>query len=679
MGKTIAILLLGIFLLSCVSADIIMSQPRQEIYNLGDTLLVPITIKATNDVSGILEINLVCNGNEVKFYRNGVNLAYGEEAKISPAPSIPLLKSIIGNIVGQCKVKAELGEENVLSEEFRISKLITVSIDEPEEEFIPGEIMIIEGEAVKENEKSVEGFIEAQIQITNTTNNDTELFSVNNGFFTIEMPIEEDMKAGEHALKLKAYEIEPSGEKTNTGHLTKTIYIKQIPKNLEIYLEENQIEPGTNMKAKALLRDQTGENIQATALITIKNSKGKIIEQKEVSTDEFFEYPIEQNEPPLEWEISAESEELSSIMKVNIDEKEDISVELTNKTLTVKNIGNVIYCNKTLLIKIGENSENIDVCLEVGKEEKYQVKAPDGEYTIEIISGGESVAKQEGVPLTGKAVSIEKASQGVVSLVRYPLAWIFLIIVLGMIAFLIFKKGYKRTFFGYLPRKSKKERITKVEKGELKPLRRDSLIKTTKRAVLSLSLKGEKQRATIIGLKIKNLKEVESKKTNVEENLQKIVQLVEEKNGFVYENSEYIFFIFTPSITKTFRNEKIAIQAAKTMQKILGEHNKLFKSRIEHGLSVHQGEIVAKYSNGELHFMSINTLIPQAKKLSSMSTEEVIISKEVNSKLSSDVKTEKREKDGTEFYTIKEIIDRGEHKQFISSFLKKLEEEKKRK
>ena len=61
--------------------------------------------------------------------------------------------------------------------------------------------------------------------------------------------------------------------------------------------EDEEILPGTFLEVKAVLHDQTGDEINSTVFITIKNSDDKILEQKEINTDELFDYSIKAIKP----------------------------------------------------------------------------------------------------------------------------------------------------------------------------------------------------------------------------------------------------------------------------------------------------------------------------------------------------------------------------------------------
>jgi len=102
-----------------------------------------------------------------------------------------------------------------------------------------------------------------------------------------------------------------------------------------------------------------------------------------------------------------------------IIEKEDVEINLINRTITILNKGNVPYCNKSVLIKIGNDSVNVDVCLEVDEEQEYILTAPEGEYQVEIVTEGESMMTAN-VLLTGKAINVKEASNIAIKLIRLP-------------------------------------------------------------------------------------------------------------------------------------------------------------------------------------------------------------------------------------------------------------------
>lgn len=665
MRTLIFLLILGILLINLVSADIIIDKQPDQIYNLGDSFSIPITIKSVTEVTGIFQMNLICGGQEINFYKNGVSLSSGEERKMEPF--IILTKNLIGESKGICKIKGIFLEEYILTNEFEIVNLIDLKIKNEKIVFNPGENIIIEGDAIKLNGKSAEGFIELNIISDNSSKSINQLSTITKGYFAINILLPKNMKAGSHLIKLNAYEKDYLEEITNTGTAEYEILINQIPTNIEILFENNKVEPGTNVKFKTILHDQTGENINAIAIITVKDENNKILEQTDIQTDEFFEFPISYNEPPLEWSIVAVSNKLTSEAKFKINEKQDVKIELINKTIILTNIGNIPY-NKIVLIKVGNDSLNINASLKVDETQKYLLTAPDGEYEVEIITEEGSIITGMAT-LTGKTIEVRENSGKVFSIVKYSVVWMFMIFILGFVVFIVFKKGYKRSFFGYIHSKKK-------ENVKHPPKNKTSFIDVKNKAELSLSLTGHKQNVSVVCLKIKNFDEIKSKKTNVGDTLQKIINLAEKEKAATYETGENLFFILSPIKTKTFKNEKAAINLAQQARIILNHHNKLFNQKLEFGISINNGYAVIKQEGNTLQFMSLGTLALTAKKLASFYENEILISEEANEKIKSNFKTEKKQDKNTIMYVLGESKNKDEHKKFLTNFLSSIEKEK---
>ena len=627
---------------------------------------IPIKITTLTNIASPFTINLICNGVETSILTEYIVLSAGEETERSP--QVPLMESIIGRPTGNCILKAILGSETYqLTDEFAISDYVGISIREQKIEAAPEEMIILEGDALKDNGEAVQGIAEVLIIKDNETV--IELIdTVQNGYFYFNFSLPQDSTAGQYLVQLNIYENDLSGEKTNKGFVNYNLLITQVPTSLEIVFDTSRVEPGTDLKVKTILHDQTGEPIEATSIITIKNQDNEIMDQLEEATNQFLEFPIYYNEPAAEWKIVALSNRINAENSFEIIEKEDVEINLINRTITILNKGNVPYCNKSVLIKIGNDSVNVDVCLEVDEEQEYILTAPEGEYQVDIISDGEERISQS-VMLTGRTIDVKEISRR--SFVRHPLVWIFLIAILGFVAFLFFKKGYKRNFVGYITKRKKSR--------EALPLIKGSLLNTKNKAEISLSIKGDKQNVSIICLKIKNLSEIGSKEGIAKESLQKIVDLIEEKKAYTYENNENLFFIFAPVNTKTFSNEKTAIEVAQKIESALTEANRLYKNKIDFGIGLNYGTIVAKKEKGVLQFMSMGTLITTAKKTANASKGTIFLGEKINDKLRTQVKTEKEMHGNTELYKIKEIKTKADHKNFLANFVKRLEKEKKEK
>lgn len=673
MKRAIITIFVAILLLSTLSAEMILKEDPKELYNYGDVVTVPVKVLATKNMQGFLSMNLICAGEEYEMFREYITLSTGQEKSV--APSIPLLKSLIPR-PSVCVLKITYLDEYISSEEFSISNQITVSILEGKTAFKPGEALEIEGNAIKDNGAKVEGFIEAVLTIDGTNESFELSDTVKKGYFYINTTLPEDTKAGSYFVSININEKE-DGVISNQGLTNYQISIDQVPTSVEVFFENNQVEPGTKLNVKAILHDQTGEKIASTAILTIKDKDEKIMFQEEKATDEPVEYNIPSDYPASEWEVVAVSNRMTGVGTFEILEKKAINTTILNGTLLVKNKGNVLY-NDSLAVKIGNETIYLNLSLDIGEEETYDLEAPEGEYEVQVQSGEYSYSAS-GVMLTGRAIDISRPGS-VGEILTHPFVWIFIIVILALGAYFIFKRGYNKTFVAYI----KSHKKTSGKKLEEETKREFLDIKNP--ATQSPSMTGEKHTSSIICLRVKELPNIK-KKFEVQRNmptegtainaLQNAVNLAQAKKAFVNVTNDCILFILSPLVKRTFKNEKEALVIAQDITRILEGYNKLAKEKITFGVSVSNGELVEAKKGNSLEFMTMGNLIPQCKKLASVKGKGVILSDNIISKLSKEVKTQKHNAENLTFYSIKEFKNSEENEKFLKRFVASLEEDKK--
>lgn len=654
MKRGIIFIIFAIFFCSYISAEIIFREPVNEVYNLGEVVNASVSITTFADVYKSLQMDLICNGKSVNFYKNGI-LFTGEEQKIDA--SLLLIKEVIGDQGGICKIKASLDGYYILSPEFKISNLLIIEPTISQTEVKPGEKIYLNGKVIREDKKNSEGIIKAKI------NSDSYILTreatIDNGNFNLELMIPSRMEAGNYILILEATEKNSEGITTNYGKYEHNIVIKQTPKNIELKFEKENINPGETLKVKPILYDQSGKQINSMIYLIIKNSHNKIVEQRNVSSGEFLEYPIPPLEEPSKWKVTASFEDISVEKTFSILEKESAEIKIINKTVYATNTGNVLY-NKTSLIRIGNESLNLQITLNVGESKKYALKAPDGNYDIRISS--ESGEINEMVTLTGKVVSVEEISEH--KSMNFYL-WIVIILALGGFVFISWNKVHKKSFLGKISMPDNKR------KKEIPVLGGDKL-KIADKAEISLSIKGEKQNAIFVCVKIRNLQSIKAKNGSAHETIKKIKDLGKESRATIYEDRDYLLFMFVPSKTRTFKNEQTALDLAEKVQNMLIEHNRKFNEKIIFGISLEQGTIVGGIEDGVFKFMNMDSGLISAKKIALISDEEILLSKKMNDLLRLSTKTEKKSEGGVTAYKINSIKRESEEtKEFIQKFMER--------
>jgi hypothetical protein len=164
---------------------------------------------------------------------------------------------------------------------------------------------------------------------------------------------------------------------------------------------------------------------------------------------------------------------------------------------------------------------------------------------------------------TGNAISIEQVSLELQTLLQILLFGYFLIVIFVDLHILVYTRiTKKRISNGRIYKK--REDFYEVPVSSVKT---EATTTPYLSAVISSSIKGEKQEATMLCLKIKNFEEIKRGSSNVNEVLQSITEIGDRLRASTYENNGTFLFVFAPVRTKTFDNEKSALDFAEKSRK----------------------------------------------------------------------------------------------------------------
>ncbi len=630
------------------------NQPNP-VYSFGDKVNTTIQISPNPDFNEVVSMDLVCGSNKIQVYKEFLSTS----EIINKNIVVPILSSLVGNLTGECDFQVYAGNNLATSSQtFKISKLVKIEFLNLKDSFKPGEKVILNGSAVKENGENVNGEFYANFEGKNFSG------AVTNGGFSGSFEIPSNLSAGSHKLSFSIDDKSSSGEILNSGEKISFLNILSVPTSVEVLLTNKSVLPGESLTGKVVLHDQTGKNIpNLDTYVAIKDSSGNIIKKITTKTDAQFEYLVEDSQAPATFEVSAYSAELINSAQFNILEKREITSKIVNRTLTLTNTGNVFY-EGNLTLQIGKDNVSIPLSLPVGSSEDYMISAPDGEYNVVVGDFSKTVS------LSGNAVQVQKLDQTISSFPTF--LWIFIILILALGAYLVFKKGYKPHIFV----RSKKQREVKKLSEVAKVIEDNSIFDSKKEVELSLSIVGTKQNATVGCISVKNYPEISSGKGNVKETFLSIERLVEENKGFVYQNGSYFFYVLAPAITKTFKNQKTGVLVSQKIKNILNEHNKKFKQRIEFGISINYGTIITKVEKTSIKFMSLGTLLTMCKKLASFSEGEVIVSDKLSENMEDKIKGELVQVGTLKGYKLENLVDKDSHSTFIKGFVARQERDK---
>ena len=570
---------------------------------------------------------------------------------------------------------ASIADEQALTKEFKISNSMTLNARLDKENYNPGEAITLTIEAIKDNEMPLNGFIEIsgakEISKTISEGKTKEIFA---------MP--ETSEAKQYALTVYAYD-KIDGEILNEKNETLNFNINQIPSSVVISLVSSEVTPGTEFTYSVDLFDQSGIEIEKTVSINLISPNGE--EEQIVSSTESIEsIKFEKNATAGNWVLNVRVGELYEEKEITVLENKEIEIELVGPLLLIKNVGNAVY-DKTINVKIGEEIKPLELKINVGEERTFNLKAPEGEYDIFINSGQNEI--QGRAFLTGNAIDVQNMG-GVGFLNKYPIIWIFLVILIGAFATVMYFKSRTKTHKLKPSTKKTKRKLSmskiNLSKKKLKDLtvtekpeknvKDFTESKTAKQgAESSLVMAGDKEIASILAIKIPNLPKLGKA---AKQELLKILSIAKNNKGMIERKEDYIMAVFSPLVTKTYKNEVLAAKSAEGIKDSLIAYNKLHVDKIPFNIGLNSGEIIASLENGKLKYTSLGNTITLARRIADSDSNKVLVSETLRHKVLKDLKTiEAKEVGKIKTYEVTKVEDREANKEKLQEILKRMKRE----
>lgn len=646
MRKLVIALFCMLLFAGMTAAEVSLTQPKT-LYNLGDLLDVSASINVVSETDSLLEINLVCENESRHITSESLYLDAGQEYRVEKIR--PLTPGFLGGLRGNCQIRQSYGSEVSYSQFFQITDKINLVLSSDKTSVNPGENIILKINAIKANSELLEGYADINVDGSIST------LQVSSGKLQANFSYPSNAKSGNHDVKVTVYE-KSKDEVTNYGEESISMTVKQVPEKLELVVDKYDVVPGSSIKLIPVIYDQADDKISGSIKISVFDSNEEEILSRFMRGDEEIEIQVAENDSSGKWEISGESLGLESKKNFYVSELKKARFEIRDGgVIEITNLGNVPY-DKEIKVMIGDSLENFTKIVPVNSVEQVSLSAPDGDYTIVVMDDSEQVTGT--AYLTGNAIGINDVGNALALFNRYPIVWFFLILVMGLFVFTMSKRVLKSKFYGFLPAKfkEKKEQDKKEERViNLSPSRK------VEEAEHSLVLNGSKETTSVLALKIRNS---ENLKGVALDSMKNVEESIKSHKGSVYKTGNEIVGIFAPSSTKTFKNEIAAVRVASEIAAHLNEHNKQFKEKIDFGIGIHSGEMAVKIENGRLKFTPLGNAINLAKKISDSASNTALLSSQVNKKIAGEVKTLKQ----GEFYSISRIVEREQHKSFLTGF-----------
>jgi len=646
----------SIFLVSNIAAEIQIS-PSKSLYNLGDNLGFTITLGAHTE--DYLDITLVCNGNEQDIYHNV------PDTKTSVITR-KLIESYMGNLFGDCFLSARYGEDSGKSSNFKISDIILINVETDKNEYNVSEIISIKGTALKENGIAPESsFIEASFNGISTSD------IVQNGEFNLKISTSQTMHAGTYPLVIKVYDKDEKRNIMNSGEKILDRILVQKPSKINIAISNQNIAPSENLSYIVSLYDFAGDLMNEEVTINVRNSMNNSVYSKSLIANQNLVLNLPNSFVPGKATITVQKGNIIENKDFYVSELKKVSSAVNNSTLILINEGNVNY-NEEINILIGNETLKKQLSLAVGKSKTFELSGPTGTYDLNVTDNSGEIYSGS-VSLTGRAIDAKEIRQNINLFFRYPLVWFFILFIVFFAIILTYKNSPSHNSYSY-PAEAKIKKQGKIvlsskvirtqsQTGELN-LTSGGKIKKAEQVLVTT---GHKQESVIVYFKIKNKLPKEA-----EQNLVKILETASKFNGIPYRDGYSYGLIFSPLVTRSFKNEKDAVNAAMVIDSELKEANRKFKDKIEYGIGINSGEVINKVEGVVLQFTNIGKTIPLVKKIAEISNQEVLISENVHRK-TEEVKVEKASQDNSDipYFRVKRVIDSEYHKKFIEGFLRR--------
>lgn len=685
--------LMFVLMSSFVLADISISEPKK-VYNLGDKININAGGLRGAEI-GNFNINLVCGNKTVNLIRWPARDFSTDEDQDYSVSKILVSEDLevanLTEILGKCQIILLLGEQIASTDIFTISNKVFVSASTNKKDYNPGEGILVNISAKKIDGHLLNGFAEVR-GVTNFSE------VVKDGFASGTFSTPNTTEAGIYFLSIYVYDVGQDGV-LNKGFANISFSINQVVSSVVMSLSNDKVVPGKNLTVGVGVFDQSGKEIEGTVsakIISPENKKTEVL----IPTGDFntFNFPI--NATAGVWKVVTMFEGVGREREFEVARASKMVFNINDSVLEIRCVGNW-ECNGSVDVLIGEENMKLELKMGVGDIRKFSLKAPQGKYKVIISNGKDSISQN--VLLTGNAISVRDFKEGNV-FKMYSAIWILLIVLLGVAGVILFKgsrntrtlKNGKASKMGgnagsvaskdisnvppkiksYIPSNLNSVSPPKTQESDAGNYRREdkTRVNLTRNDVggaeSTLVLKGEKYLSAIVALSVKNYATLGD---NAKDALVKVIEETKELKGLVDWREDYVFIVFSPLITKTYKNEILASKTGFRILQSLNDYNKKFRDKIEFNLGVHTGELIASKVGDKLKYTSLGNTISLAKGIADSGVGKLLVSEDIRKKMFRDLKLIKAKEVGKNHtYEVLKIMDREANSAKLKDLLKRM-------
>ncbi len=442
-----ALLLCFMLLLGAVSASAALNvRTDKETYNFGDQVVVNYDFSRDQDFSGLLKLSLFCTSFDLEFYTLPTNLNAGEKQEVSVPPL-----SIAGNMLGRCYVAANATSfdksvsEGSTSGFFNVTSSLSVALLLDRDAYLPSQSVEVSGTVGKSHE------LPATVVLTFLGTKYTSAVTDNAFAYSIKLP--KSIKSGGHALEFLV-----NDSYGNSGFASAGFRVEPVPTRMVNTLGNNSIRPGEPFTVSVSVYDQADDAMNSVASITVADSSGAVVLSASNNTGGVTQLSFPIGQKPGRYTLASRALGLAEASPVIVEEVEDASVSFDNKTVVLKNTGNVNYARQFNITLSGTKSYVVVHDVELAPGEVFEVDLTQavsgGDYnisfpTVVTASQLEGVHLEDERPLikktsdflgiTGRAVKVTGTGTGRIQAKFAP--FLLLVMVLAVAFFFVRNRG----------------------------------------------------------------------------------------------------------------------------------------------------------------------------------------------------------------------------------------------
>ena len=368
---------LFLFILPTTFADISMTIPEKEVYNLGERISADVSIKGEQDYDGFFGMSIICDGYNLQYYKIPLSLEVGFRTQLT-VPYLSLSESMIGNCRLKSDFEADDGGSIVVadSNDFLVTDKLKISMDEILESK-PGEDVVIFGEMRR---ASNEIFKKGELNINFKGKEYKANFT--SGEFEYTIPLAEDAEAG-----IVPIVVTVKDQYGNYGNKILSLRVSSVAARIENSFWNDILIPGDNLKAQIILYDHGGDIMGGNIGVRIFGPGEELIVEEEVKSSDNFEFIIEKDLVPGDYFLLSEFEDIKKRDNFIIDVFRKIIMEQEGNLVRIENVGNVDYEDEvSITLKSDGRDYLITKNIDLGLGEKTIIDVskdvPQGIYDI---------------------------------------------------------------------------------------------------------------------------------------------------------------------------------------------------------------------------------------------------------------------------------------------------------